>query len=235
MRHHCKQCFRRFLVLQAVQFALFPCFRFEGITKNFKLYYDGQHYVGEKRFDTVQDLVADGLITFYLESKAADYIAALSSQSNYAESPYVAYNTHKKCCLVPRSKSGGSTGVSRSRNPSSGSGGSLGNRASSTSRRSRVEVLRFKTQRHYRQRPCHNHYPGVVSNCAGTASRGQHRDTGRMRKSRDKHRRTRESTLPLLLLVCACVFSSVTWAYSLSAGGANVCVILCVLADEVNC
>ena len=109
---------------------IYKYFRFEGITKNFKLYYDGQHYVGEKRFDTVQDLVADGLITFYLESKAADYIAALSSQSNYAESPYVAYNTHKKCCLVPRSKSGGSTGVTRSRNPSSGSGGSLGNRAS---------------------------------------------------------------------------------------------------------
>ena len=71
-------------------------FRFDGVTKNFKLYYDGQHYVGEKRFDTVQDLVADGLITFYLESKAADYIAALSSKSNYAESPYVAYNTQKK-------------------------------------------------------------------------------------------------------------------------------------------
>lgn len=65
------------------------------MTKNFKLYFDNQHYVGEKRFDTVQDLVADGLITFYLESKAADYIAALSSQSNYAESPYVAYNTQK--------------------------------------------------------------------------------------------------------------------------------------------
>lgn len=44
----------------------------------------------------MQDLVADGLITFYLESKAADYIASLSSQSNYAESPYVAYNTQKK-------------------------------------------------------------------------------------------------------------------------------------------
>ena len=41
------------------------------MTKNFKLYYDGQHYVGEKRFDTIQDLVADGLITFYLESKAS--------------------------------------------------------------------------------------------------------------------------------------------------------------------
>ena len=66
------------------------------MTKNFKLYYDNQHYVGEKRFDTMQDLVADGLITFYLESKAADYIASLSSESNYAESPYVAYNTQKK-------------------------------------------------------------------------------------------------------------------------------------------
>jgi len=70
--------------------------RFDGVTKNFKLYYDNQHYVGEKRFDTMQDLVADGLITFYLESKAADYIASLSSESNYAESPYVAYNTQKK-------------------------------------------------------------------------------------------------------------------------------------------
>jgi len=72
------------------------CVRFDGVTKNFKLYYDNQHYVGEKRFDTIQDLVADGLITFYLESKAADYIASLSSQSNYAESPYVAYNTQKR-------------------------------------------------------------------------------------------------------------------------------------------
>jgi len=72
------------------------CSRFDGVTKNFKLYYDNQHYVGEKRFDTMQDLVADGLITFYLESKAADYIASLSSESNYAESPYVAYNTQKK-------------------------------------------------------------------------------------------------------------------------------------------
>ena len=84
--------------------------RFEGVTKNFKLYCDNQHYVGEKRFDTIHDLVADGLITFYLESKAADYIAALSSQSNYAESPYVAYNTHKKhqvaAVSVPRRASG---------------------------------------------------------------------------------------------------------------------------------
>jgi len=100
------------------------CYRFEGVTKNFKLYYDNQHYVGEKRFDTIQDLVADGLITFYLESKAADYIAALSSQSNYAESPYIAYNTHKKhqvaAVSVSRRASGSRGGVGG--DPSSSSG-----------------------------------------------------------------------------------------------------------------
>lgn len=54
------------------------------------------HYVGEKRFETVYDLVADGLIHFYVECKAADYIAKLSNESNYAESPYLAYSTKKK-------------------------------------------------------------------------------------------------------------------------------------------
>lgn len=68
--------------------------RFDYQTKNFKLYYDGQHYVGEKRFDTIHDLVEDGLIAFYLESKAADYIARLSNESNYEESPY--YRTKRK-------------------------------------------------------------------------------------------------------------------------------------------
>lgn len=75
----------------------FPSFhRFEGQTKNFKLFFDGQHYVGEKRFDTVHDLVADGLIHFYVEAKASDYIAKLSNESNYAESPYLAYTAKKK-------------------------------------------------------------------------------------------------------------------------------------------
>lgn len=71
---------------------------FEGQTKNFKLFndVDGQHYVGEKRFDTVHDLVADGLIHFYVEAKASDYIAKLSNESNYAESPYLAYTAKRK-------------------------------------------------------------------------------------------------------------------------------------------
>ncbi|XP_074652325.1 N-chimaerin-like isoform X3 [Tubulanus polymorphus] len=77
--------------------------RFEAITKNFKLFYDGQHYVGEKRFDTIHDLVADGLITFYLESKASDYIEALSKESNYEESPYYRNKYRKQRELLIRS------------------------------------------------------------------------------------------------------------------------------------
>lgn len=71
-------------------------FRFDSQTKNYKLYYDGLHYVGEKRFETVEQLVADGLIHFYIESRAADYIASLSEESNYAQSPYLAYSVKKK-------------------------------------------------------------------------------------------------------------------------------------------
>ncbi|XP_046576767.1 LOW QUALITY PROTEIN: N-chimaerin-like [Haliotis rubra] len=70
--------------------------RFNGETKNFKLYYDGKHFVGEKRFDTVHSLVEDGLIHFYIELRAADYISALSNESNYEESPYLAYSYKKK-------------------------------------------------------------------------------------------------------------------------------------------
>ncbi|XP_077865761.1 N-chimaerin-like [Saccoglossus kowalevskii] len=57
--------------------------RFGGVTKNFKLFYDGKHYVGDKRFDTIHDLVSDGLITMHMESKAADYIAVMVSEPIY--------------------------------------------------------------------------------------------------------------------------------------------------------
>ncbi|RWS29350.1 N-chimaerin-like protein [Leptotrombidium deliense] len=71
--------------------------RFNGVVKNFRLYYDGKHYVGEKRFDTIHDLVADGLITLYIEANAADYISALGSGCKYEESPYMTlHKRHKK-------------------------------------------------------------------------------------------------------------------------------------------
>uniref|UniRef100_H2YZ16 Uncharacterized protein n=1 Tax=Ciona savignyi TaxID=51511 RepID=H2YZ16_CIOSA len=55
-----------------------------GVVKNFKLYYeDGKHFVGEKRFDSVYDLVEDGLITMFVESKAQDYIERMVHEPVY--------------------------------------------------------------------------------------------------------------------------------------------------------
>ncbi|CAF1261533.1 unnamed protein product [Rotaria sordida] len=70
--------------------------KFNGEIKNYKLFFDSQtstHYVGEKHFDTLNDLVHDGLISFYLESKASDYIAVMAcdSQCYTNESPYGQY------------------------------------------------------------------------------------------------------------------------------------------------
>ncbi|XP_077993334.1 N-chimaerin-like [Glandiceps talaboti] len=57
--------------------------RFGGVTKNFRLFNDGFHYVGDKRFDTIHELVADGLITMFMENKAADYIAVMMAEPIY--------------------------------------------------------------------------------------------------------------------------------------------------------
>jgi hypothetical protein len=70
--------------------------KFNSQVKYYKLFYDSQtstHYVGEKHFDTLDDLVHDGLISFYLESKASDYIAlmACDSECYTNESPYGQY------------------------------------------------------------------------------------------------------------------------------------------------
>lgn len=70
--------------------------RFNNITKNFRLYYDGKHYVGDKRFDTIHDLVADGLITLYMEVHASEYIANLGNTCSYEESPYMTLHKRNK-------------------------------------------------------------------------------------------------------------------------------------------
>jgi hypothetical protein len=70
--------------------------KFNNEVKYYKLFFDSQtstHYVGEKHFDTLNDLVHDGLISFYLESKASNYIALMACDSHcYTnESPYGQY------------------------------------------------------------------------------------------------------------------------------------------------
>ncbi|KAH7946458.1 hypothetical protein HPB49_025436 [Dermacentor silvarum] len=70
--------------------------RFGNACKNFRLYHDGMHYVGEKRFATLQDLVADGLITMYLETYAGEYINSMCAQSRYEDSPYMTLHSYQR-------------------------------------------------------------------------------------------------------------------------------------------
>jgi len=46
---------------QTYSFTFF--FRIFGKVHHYKLFYDGQHYVSQKRFNTINDLVADGLVS----------------------------------------------------------------------------------------------------------------------------------------------------------------------------
>ena len=50
-------------------------------------------FTWEKTFDSIFDLVHDGLISFYIEKHASYYIALIAKENNYAESPYVASRT----------------------------------------------------------------------------------------------------------------------------------------------
>ncbi|KFD52962.1 hypothetical protein M514_06078 [Trichuris suis] len=96
------------------------CIRFDGTTKNYKLYYDGQHFVGEKRFDTVEQLVADGLISMYIERHAAEYIRRMAEETIYEESPYSQYQKlrqrHCLPCPHPKQKPFPDSGESPQRN-----------------------------------------------------------------------------------------------------------------------
>lgn len=52
------------------------------------------HYVGEKKFESVNQLVADGLIYLYIETRGADILQKLSEASNYEHSPYYKVRNH---------------------------------------------------------------------------------------------------------------------------------------------
>ncbi|KAL4703520.1 hypothetical protein ACJJTC_018104 [Scirpophaga incertulas] len=69
--------------------------RFDDKIHHYKLYYDGTHYIKDKRYDTVYDLVADGLIICHMELKAHGILEMINSQTNYTESPYVTLNRRK--------------------------------------------------------------------------------------------------------------------------------------------
>ncbi|XP_052738769.1 beta-chimaerin [Bicyclus anynana] len=69
--------------------------RFNDRIHHYKLFYDGTHYIKEKRYDTIYDLVADGLIICHMELKAHHILEMINSRTNYTESPYVTLNRRK--------------------------------------------------------------------------------------------------------------------------------------------
>lgn len=75
--------------------------KFDGRTKHYKIYYNQQygHFLKEdfKRYETIQDLVADGLVNFYLQKHAAPIFQQMLVQTkvDYQHSPYMTLNRRK--------------------------------------------------------------------------------------------------------------------------------------------
>lgn len=71
--------------------------RFRRKVKHYRLYYDGQHYVKDKKFDTVTELVRDGLVTLHLEAEAGSYIQLMCDVAKYEKSPaYLTLSRYKR-------------------------------------------------------------------------------------------------------------------------------------------
>lgn len=74
---------------------------YEGKVKHFKIYYNANwgHYLKEdfKRYDSVYDLVADGLVNFHMQKYAASTIQEIMQQSGscYQQSPYMTLHRRK--------------------------------------------------------------------------------------------------------------------------------------------
>lgn len=75
--------------------------RFDGKTKHYKIYYNPNygHFLKEdfKRFETIHDLVADGLVNFYLQKHAAPIIQQMlvQTKNSFQQSPYMTLNRRK--------------------------------------------------------------------------------------------------------------------------------------------
>ncbi|XP_075442972.1 LOW QUALITY PROTEIN: beta-chimaerin [Ascaphus truei] len=78
--------------------------RFGHQTLNYRLFYDGKHFVGEKRFESIHDLVTDGLITLYIETKAAEYISKMTTNPIYEHIGYTSLLKEKVTRRLSRTK-----------------------------------------------------------------------------------------------------------------------------------
>lgn len=77
--------------------------RFNGKTKNYKIFYKPNygHFLKEnlKKYDSIHDLVADGLVDSHMRYYASDIIKSIPSKTNYQQSPYMTLNRRKLCAL----------------------------------------------------------------------------------------------------------------------------------------
>ncbi|XP_078520167.1 beta-chimaerin isoform X1 [Lissotriton helveticus] len=80
--------------------------RFGHQTLNYRLFYDGKHFVGEKRFESIHDLVTDGLIMLYIETKASEYIAKMTTNPIYEHIGYATQLREKVCRRLSRHRNG---------------------------------------------------------------------------------------------------------------------------------
>uniref|UniRef100_A0A1B0GQL6 SH2 domain-containing protein n=1 Tax=Phlebotomus papatasi TaxID=29031 RepID=A0A1B0GQL6_PHLPP len=75
--------------------------RFNRRTKHYKIFHRSNygHYLKEdfKRFETIHDLVADGLVNFYMQIHAAPILKEMMAQTknSYHQSPYMTLNRRK--------------------------------------------------------------------------------------------------------------------------------------------
>ena len=56
--------------------------------KNYRLFYDSLqklYFVGEKKFESLSELVRDGIIHLFIEAKAKSYIESMAKHSVYIE------------------------------------------------------------------------------------------------------------------------------------------------------
>lgn len=75
--------------------------RFANRTRHYRIHHSAEsgHYLKLelKHFDTIHDLVADGLLAFYMQAHAAPIIASMLNQTrqSYHQSPYMTLNRRK--------------------------------------------------------------------------------------------------------------------------------------------
>ncbi|KAG8225298.1 hypothetical protein J437_LFUL001912 [Ladona fulva] len=88
--------------------------RYDGKVRHYRLHYDGCYHrvvggdgimpASSKCFPSIAALVADGLVTLHLESRAGPYLRTMSAISSYEGSPYMTLNRLKRRALLSHLK-----------------------------------------------------------------------------------------------------------------------------------